>query len=133
MISYKYDHTHLTSSDPGEVAEFYCKALGARVVRELTLHGKKAVDLDIGGLWVRVSCITGADEALQKEQPAGKGDKFGLHHLGLAVSNLDASAADLKSKGVEFIVEPIESRPGIRYAFIKAPDNVVIELVERSE
>ena len=55
----------------------------------------------------------------------------GLDHFGFLVSNLDETAARLKSLGAEFAVEPYAIRPGVRIAYVQAPENVRIELVER--
>jgi catechol 2,3-dioxygenase-like lactoylglutathione lyase family enzyme len=102
--------------------------MGAKFVGERLLSGRrKAFDLDLSGVPVRISDSTGADQALEKSGP-----HIGLHHLGLGVENLDEAVADLKSHGVEFVVEPHRTRPGIRVAFIRAPENVLIELTERS-
>ena len=125
MASYKHDHTHLTSPDPEKVVEFYTQVMGAKVTKEQETPSGKMVDVDLGGVPVRISSSTGADKAL--------GPQFGLHHLGLVVDNMDEFAADLKSKGVEFVVEPTQPQPGIRIAFIKAPDNVLFELIEKKE
>ena len=57
---------------------------------------------------------------------------MGLDHFGLRVNNLDEAAADLKSKGAEFSMEPKDLRPGLRIAFVRAPGDVRIELLERS-
>ena len=38
---------------------------------------------------------------------------------------------DLKSKGVEFTREPTTVRPGTRVAFLRAPQGVSIELLDR--
>jgi len=126
MAAYKHDHTHLTSPDPDKVIEFYTQVMGARVIKEIESAGRRMIDLDLGGIPVRVSSSTGADNAW-------KGLRFGLHHLGLEVSNLDEVAADLKSKGVEFVVEPTQPQPGVKIAFIKGPDNVLFELIEKKE
>jgi len=126
MAAYKHDHTHLTSPDPDKVVEFYTKVMGAKVTKEQVALGGKLVDIDLGGIPVRISGHTGADNDW-------KGLRFGLHHLGLEVNNLDEVAADLKSKGVEFVVEPTQPRPGLKFAFIKAPDNVLFELIEQKE
>jgi lactoylglutathione lyase len=48
------------------------------------------------------------------------------------VQGLDEAAAELKAKGVEFTMEPREARPGVRIAFIRGPQNISIELLERS-
>ena len=126
MAAYKHEHTHLTSPEPDKVVEFYTKVMGAKVIKEQETPGGKMVDIDLGGIPVRISGRTGADDAW-------KGLRFGLHHLGLAVDNMEEYAADLKSKGVEFVVEPTQPRPGVKIAFIKAPDNVLFELIEIKE
>jgi catechol 2,3-dioxygenase-like lactoylglutathione lyase family enzyme len=56
----------------------------------------------------------------------------GLDHFGLSVSNIDAIAADLKAKGVEFTREPTTVRPGVRICFLRGPEGVSIELLDRS-
>jgi lactoylglutathione lyase len=39
--------------------------------------------------------------------------------------------AELKAKGVSFTMEPTEIRPGTKIAFLTAPENVSIELLQR--
>jgi len=53
------------------------------------------------------------------------------HHFGLTVSGIDAVAAELKKKGVEFTREPTTVRPGVRICFIRGPEGVSIELLDR--
>ena len=36
-----------------------------------------------------------------------------------------------KAKGVKVTMEPTEPRPGIRIAFIRGPENISIEILER--
>jgi catechol 2,3-dioxygenase-like lactoylglutathione lyase family enzyme len=55
----------------------------------------------------------------------------GLDHFGLAVSGIDAIAADLKQKGVEFTKEPHSPRPGIKICFLRGPQGISIELLDR--
>jgi catechol 2,3-dioxygenase-like lactoylglutathione lyase family enzyme len=55
----------------------------------------------------------------------------GLDHFGVAIDDMDAAVAELKVKGVKFVVEPMQVRPGLRIAYIEAPDKVRIELSER--
>lgn len=132
MPKYEYNHTHHTSSNPPAAVEFYTKNLGAKVTREFMLSGNKpAWDIDLGGLLVRVSGGTGADEALKNKQAAkiAMRPQYGLHHLALTVDNLAAAIKDLKLKGVEFVLEPTGSVPGSGPAFIKCPDDVLIELI----
>jgi hypothetical protein len=61
----------------------------------------------------------------------GGSSRFGTDHIGLLVDDLDATAAELKRRGVQFQMEPSEFRPGLRISFILGPDQVRIELLER--
>ena len=126
MASYKHDHTHLTSPEPEKVIQFYTRVMGARYLKEQESGGRKLVDLDLGGIPIRISNGTGADDAW-------KGPRFGLHHLGLEVDDMDGAVADLKANGAEFIVEPFQPQPGIRAAFVTGPNNVLFEIVEKRE
>ena len=60
-----------------------------------------------------------------------EGSFVGLDHMGLRVRNIDAVVGELKAKGAEFTVEPKTIRPGVRIAFLKGPQNVLIELLDR--
>ncbi len=57
----------------------------------------------------------------------------GLDHFGLTVSGIDAIAAELKAKGAEFTLEPHTIRPGLRICFLRGPQGVSVELLERDE
>jgi catechol 2,3-dioxygenase-like lactoylglutathione lyase family enzyme len=126
MSSYRHHHTHLTSQDAEKAIEFYTQVMGAEVIDVRESAGGKMVDIDLGGVPVRVSSHTGADDAWQ-------GLRYGLHHLGITVSDMGKFAQHLKSKGVEFVVEPKQTRPGTKIAFIKGPDDVLFEVIERKE
>ena len=64
---------------------------------------------------------------------SGSDPRYGLDHFGLIVDDMDSAAADLRAKGVEFICEPWEIRPGVKIAFVKGPDDISIELAQRNE
>ena len=55
-----------------------------------------------------------------------------LHHIGIRVDDLDVFSAGLERAGVEFTKKPGPGAVGIRTAFIKAPDGVLIELADES-
>jgi hypothetical protein len=48
------------------------------------------------------------------------------------VDDLDATVAELKRRGAEFAVEPRTPGPGLKIAFLRAPENVRIEVLLRS-
>ena len=57
----------------------------------------------------------------------------GLDHFGLTVKDIDAVAAEIKAKGVEFTREPTTIRPGVRICFIRGPQGISVELLERDK
>ncbi|CAN5483684.1 hypothetical protein BH10PSE6_BH10PSE6_45410 [soil metagenome] len=57
---------------------------------------------------------------------------LGLDHIGLTVSGIDAAVAELKAKGAEFTMEPTTIRPNVRIAFLRGPQSVSIELIDRN-
>src|SRR3974390_2398280 len=124
--NYRWDHIHLRSPDPDAMAAWFERILGAQVIRS-TVEGKPRIDLKLGGADVFIMPVAPGDNV----NPPPVTPYQGLDHFGLTVSGIDAVAADLKAKGVEFTREPTTVRPGTRVAFLRAPQGVSIELLDR--
>ena len=126
MVSYSYDPIHLRSLEPMDTARYFEQMFGAKILESVQSDGQPRVDLDINGL---IIFIAKADT----ETPAGPVDPhLGLDHFGLRVDDLEEAAADLKEKGAVFSIEPHQLRPGVKIAFVRAPGDVRIELLERA-
>jgi catechol 2,3-dioxygenase-like lactoylglutathione lyase family enzyme len=122
-----WDHIHLRTPDPEAMARWFESMLGAEVVRTMQ-QGKPRIDLKLGGANIFIAPVETGDGV----HGAPTTPYRGLDHFGLAVSGIDAIAADLKAKGVEFTREPTTVRPGVRVCFIRAPEGVSIELLDRT-
>jgi catechol 2,3-dioxygenase-like lactoylglutathione lyase family enzyme len=127
MASYTWDHVHLRSPDPEATAQWFEKMLGAQVLRS-TQQGQPRIDLKLGGGDIFIAPVKAGDGV--NTPPATPYQ--GLDHFGLQVNDVDAVAADLKKKGVEFTMEPNTPRPGIRICFIRGPQGISIELLDRN-
>jgi lactoylglutathione lyase len=127
MAKYTWDHIHLRTTNPEATAAWYERMLGAEVIRTMQ-QGASRIDLKLGGANIFIAPVTAGDGV----NPPPKTPYQGLDHFGLTVTGIDAIAADLKAKGVEFTREPTTVRPGVRVCFIRAPEGVSIELLERS-
>lgn len=127
MPKVTWDHIHLRSKDPEATAQWYEDMLGAEVVRT-TQQGKPRIDLKLGGANIFIAQVTAGDGV----NPPPVTPYQGLDHFGLSVSGIDAICTDLKAKGVEFTREPTTVRPGVRVAFLRAPEGVSIELLDRN-
>jgi catechol 2,3-dioxygenase-like lactoylglutathione lyase family enzyme len=125
---YTYDHIHLRTKNPQATIEYYQQMFDATPVSYVQSNGKPRVDLDLNGLTIFIAEVP-ADATL----PAAPSEPYiGLDHLGLRVDDVDAAVAELKRRGAQVIVEPRTIRPGVRIAFIQGPDDVRIELLERT-
>jgi catechol 2,3-dioxygenase-like lactoylglutathione lyase family enzyme len=127
MSEFTYDHVHLRSPDPDATAAYYERMFGAKIIKSVMSNGLPRTDMELGGVMVFIAQVP-ADAALS-EKP--EGSYVGLDHLGLRVRNIDRVCEELKAKGAEFTVEPKTIRPGVRIAFVKGPQNVLIELLDR--
>ena len=127
MTEFTYDHVHLRSPDPDETVRWYQRMFGAEIIKSVMSNGLPRTDVKIGGVMFFIAQVP-ADAALA-EKP--EGSFVGLDHMGLRVRDIDRVCEELKAKGAEFTVEPRTIRPGVRIAFVKGPQNVLIELLDR--
>lgn len=123
-----WDHVHLRTADPEATARWFERMLGAKVLRSMQ-QGKPRIDLELGGGRIFLAEVAPGGGV----NPAPVTPCLGLDHFGLKVAGVDAFAAELKAKGVEFIREPATPRPGIRLCFIRGPEGISIELLDRNE
>jgi catechol 2,3-dioxygenase-like lactoylglutathione lyase family enzyme len=100
----------------------------AEIVESIQSDGKPRTDLDLDGLTIFIAAVP-PDAATP---PAPAEPYVGLDHFGLRVENMEAAVAELRRRGAVFAMEPRQLRPGVKIAFVQAPDNVRIELLERS-
>jgi len=127
MAEFTYDHIHLRSPNPEATAAFYERMFGAEIIRS-TQQGKPRIDLQLGGAKIFIAEVLPDG----KTDPPPRSPHQGLDHFGLCVSGIDAAVAELKAKGAEFTMEPVNIRPGVRIAFLRGPEGVSIELLERT-
>ncbi len=127
MPTYTYDHIHLRTKDPRGIAQYFEKMLDAKIIESVQSDGQSRIDLDIDGLMVFIAPVP-ADADL----PSSPRDPhLGLDHFGFRVADVDQTVAELKRRGADIAVEPRTIRPGVRIAFVRAPDDVRIELLQR--
>ena len=125
--SYRYDHMHVRSRDVKKTAEYYRDMFDAEIVESIQSDGKPRTDLDLNGLTIFIAAVSP-----EATTPPAPGEPYvGLDHFGLRVDDMDEAVAELKRRGATFTLEPRTIRPGVRIAFVQAPDNVRIELLER--
>lgn len=132
-IEFKFDHLHIKCRDINTTKDFYKKMFDAKTIFEEKVGNASMAVLELGGTVVIIA-EPGEGEILEppKSPRENVWIRHGIGHLGVRVDNLDEAARELKAKGAEFILEPRDFREGIRIAFIRAPDDDVIEIVQRA-
>ncbi len=126
MPKFRQDHIHLRSRDPEATARYYHDMFDGKIVESIQTDGRPRVDVDIDGLTI---CIA---QAQPGHDNAPDRPYVGLDHFGLQVEDLDEAAAELRKRGAKFFSEPRLLRPGLKIAFVRAPDDVRIEILERT-
>ena len=127
------DHIHIYAADPEASARFYQHHFEAKQVhRNTNTNGDTRIFLALGGQIVVIGSFP-TDMVSAPPPTAGDGaytHGFGVAHLGLRVADLAAAIAKLSGSGVRVLSEVVEEPTGLMYAYVAAPDGVVIELTQ---
>lgn len=139
------DHVSVTVSDMERSLAFYCDLLGLKEVERHRLEGetisKMAGKPDVIMEVVRLEAPETPGVMLDLQQyvaPKGKVSDAQLgdvahSHLCFGVPDVWAAYKDLKTKGIEFVSEPVsfDLDWGIVYVvFFKDPDGFILELMQ---
>ena len=124
-----FDHVHVVSKDPHAAATWYVDKLGGEIVKSTVSQGAPQVYVSFGGPMVIIRGQRAAESAAEKP-----GLEWGIDHFGLRVpGDFDGFCAGLRAKGVVFSMDPTDTNPTTRIAYIQAPDGVSIELLNRKD
>ena len=124
-MSFQLHHVHLLCSDLEQTEQFFIQKLGSQLEKHTTFGGASGSMLDLKGAKIYLRT------AKPQETISGEEDHtcYGFNHVGLQVDDMESVHRDLQSAGVEFSLPPKET-PTAYIAFIKGPDNIVIELYQ---
>lgn len=126
------DHIHIHAADPVATIRFYESCLGGEHLGSIpSAEGGQNHGVLLGG---QLLVISEFPPGMTPIEPPEAGDGalrsgFGVAHFGVQTTDLDGVLARLREVGVQAHAEP--RRTGsVRFAYVTAPDGVVIELVE---
>jgi len=129
-MAFRINHIHLKAPDPRKTAEWYTKAFNFKIVSDETrVFGDRFIRCtsEDGGMAVNIS-------GARTSETLGAGDAsahHGLEHFGVDTEDIEADIRRLEGLGARLLEGPIQNPNGPRIAFLKAPDDVRVELVER--
>ena len=132
-VPFEFSHVHIKCRDIGAAIAFYEKMFDAKMFFEEKVGDVRVAMMEMGGVYVHIS-EAGPEEMLESpSQPREKAwIRYGLGHFGFRVKDLDKAVRELKRKGADFVEEPREFRKGVRVAFVRGPEDDVIEISQRS-
>jgi glyoxylase I family protein len=126
-----FEHIGITASDLDRTIGFYCGMLGLKLVlRKAQSDGSEVAFLDAGGGMLEFFGRPGAERS--RDVPR---TEAGIRHVTLAFDDIGEAVGRLAAAGVPVDVEP---RPAYntelltRVAFVRDPDGIQVELVERA-
>jgi methylmalonyl-CoA epimerase len=128
----RVDHIGIAVPDLESALEPYVEGLGLRVAHEevVEAQGVRVAMLPVGETNIELLEPTSEDSPIAKFiERRGPG----IHHVALAVDDIDAALARMRGAGVRMIDD--EPRPGaggtrVAFAHPKAMGGVLVELVE---
>ena len=120
------EHVHIHASNPGKTIDFFKAFFGAKVIKELENLGRKITILSIGDK----SNLSILHIPPAVENPAPQ--NASIDHIGIAVENIEDLVRRLKQQGYRFPVDLTRSTSGAKIAFCLGPDNVYLELIDRT-
>ena len=127
------DHIHIYAADPERSAQFYQRHFEAKlIVRNKNANGDTRIFLALGGQVVVVGDFPVGLSAVRPPEP-GDGayaHGFGIAHIGLRVEDVPTAVAELSAAGIAILSEPVHEVSGLTYAYVEAPDGVIIELTQ---
>jgi methylmalonyl-CoA/ethylmalonyl-CoA epimerase len=126
------DHVAVAVEDLGEAVRLFEKILGRTVSRResVAAQGVETATFELGE--TAIEFVQGTDENSPVRRFVGKRGP-GIHHVAIAVDDLDAAMEDLKGKGFLFVDDvPRPGKDGSRVAFLhpRSTGKILCELVE---
>lgn len=121
------NHIAIIASDIERSLSFYVDVLGFSIIRKVYREERDSwkVDLALNGDYL-IELFTFPNAPKRPSYP----EALGLRHLAFTVDDIEASIAELKSKGVETENIRIDPFTDCRCVFFADPDGLPIELVE---
>jgi catechol 2,3-dioxygenase-like lactoylglutathione lyase family enzyme len=134
------DHVAMSVQDMDKAISFYRDVVGMEPVFDREFDTPMARLIGVEGTRVRIVHMRFHDNVLElfdyhyppgrEPRPDQQQSDFGLIHIGFIVSDFWATYRDLQERGVEFLGEAIEIRPGVFVAYFRGAEYEVCEIRE---
>jgi glyoxylase I family protein len=124
-MSFRFHHVHIICTDLEKMIGFFTGSIGAELVGRKKFGTADGASLDLKGTTINLR-VARADETIEGDASR---TAYGYNHIGLEVEDVDGAFKDLSAQGYPFFMPPTDI-PGLRIAFFRGPEHIVIELVQ---
>jgi catechol 2,3-dioxygenase-like lactoylglutathione lyase family enzyme len=132
-VSFEISHHHVGISVPNaeESAAWYQKMLGFEVVSRMNQGaGMTVVHIRRGNCYIELFQIAGAKSLPEyRRDPSADLRVNGLVHFAFQVSDVPAAIGELKEKGAEIVMGPMDT-PGVAFGFVRDNSGNCFELIQ---
>ena len=131
-VSFEISHHHIGISvaDAEESAAWYSRMLGFKVVTRMEQKGMTVVHIQRGNCYIELFQVEGASPLPEyRRDPTTDLGVHGTVHFAFQVKDVAAAVKELKVKGAEIAMEPIDT-PGIAFAFIRDNSGNCFEIIQ---
>ena len=132
-VGFKISHHHIGISvaDAEESAAWYKKMLGFEVVTRMNQGDEMTVvHIKRGNCYIELFQVEGAKRLPEyRRDPSEDLRVHGTAHFAFQVSDVIAAIKELKAKGAEIAMEPVDT-PGVVFAFIRDNTGNCFELIQ---
>jgi catechol 2,3-dioxygenase-like lactoylglutathione lyase family enzyme len=131
-ISFDISHHHvgISVADAEETAVWYKRMFGFNVIARINQSGMKVVHIQRGDCYIELFQVEGAKPLPEYRRDPTK--DLGVHgtvHFAFKVADVKAAIKEVRAKGAEIAMEPIET-PGIVFAFVRDNSGNCFELIQ---
>ena len=127
-MAYEFNHVHLKSPNPKATADWYVNAFEFTIISD--------TERPVGDRFIRCQTSDGVPiniSSARTNEDLEDGNSnvhWGLEHFGITVLDMDAELKRLASLGAVIKEGPLDVPDGPTIAFIAAPDDTRIELLQ---
>jgi catechol 2,3-dioxygenase-like lactoylglutathione lyase family enzyme len=132
--NHRFNHVHMLAENPVETAQWFAKVVNSdtpAVEAPLGVGNIKLAVVDMGDVGLHILPDVAGLKPKERAGAIEKTDGGGIDHIAFSFRDLDAEFRRVKAMGMP-IERPIATDDafGVRSFFVRAPNQVLVELVE---
>jgi methylmalonyl-CoA/ethylmalonyl-CoA epimerase len=131
-VGFEISHHHVGISVPNaeESAAWYHKMLGFEIVTRMNQGDMIVVHIKRGNCYIELFQVSGAKSLPEyRRDPSADLRVHGFVHFAFQVSDVPAAIKELKAKGAEIAMNPVDT-PGVAFAFVRDNSGNAFELIQ---